>query len=296
VRASLLLVVFACMGMVSTWSRAVYHPRVDAVYMLIIAALTLILGNLVHVGLTSLSVVSTLAREQCTAPPARSEDHFARHPSAHKGYTAHTILLRVLELPAAEGGRRLSMAYRSLWMVVHPFALGVFALFVVVPGYDMGCTVSFAAGLTSMALVEEMRRGAAWKRKLPRKVLLGAVAVLGMLLNALMFGLSYVALMHVEAMDEFEGATLADHLLSGNFTQVLCFFWFCCDFYPCRGYALSHWPRLNSPLTTLANHSLTTYLRLTSDKGASHHRCQCLSLDSRPSLQNRSRLTTTAAS
>ena len=38
-----------------------------------------------------------------------------------------------------------------------------------------------------------------------------------------MFALSYVALHHVQSMDQFEGATLADHLLTGNFTQVIGF-------------------------------------------------------------------------
>lgn len=221
VRPSLLILIFVATGVLSTWSRAVYHPRVDAVYMLVVAALATILGNLVFVTGAGLPMLLHLAHAHFAAK--QRGEHLRQdvpRASSSSTYSVQSLVLRVLELPAADGGRRVSVSHKRLWCLLHPFAFGVFVLCVVIPGYDIGCTVSFAAGLSAMATLEEFRRGQAWKRAVHRKILLVAVLVLGSLLNALMFALSYVALHHVQSMDQFEGATLADHLLTGNFTQV----------------------------------------------------------------------------
>ena len=153
VRPSLLILIFVATGVLSTWSRAVYHPRRRGLH-------ACRRGPRHHPRQPRHHGrgPADAPTPACTLFAKQRREHLRQdvpRAASSSAYSVQSLLLRVLGLPAADGGRRVSVSHKRLWCLLHPFAFGVFVLCVVIPGYDIGCTVSFAAGLSAMATLEE---------------------------------------------------------------------------------------------------------------------------------------------
>ena len=200
--------------MLALWSRAVYQPRRDSGHMLIITSAVVLLGSAVHTCLCAVpwlcAVVAARARARFSVSPAAAR---ATPGSAPRGYSVHSVLLSVFDVARA---RRWAFSRRQLWLLAHPFALGLFALALALPCYDLGCSVSLCAGLSFRGSLEEFRRGALWKRKTREQMLVGGGIVCGYILNAMLFAMAYVALSHLHANDPYKASTVAEDIFAGN--------------------------------------------------------------------------------
>lgn len=212
VRGALLLLILGSTLLVAMWSRAVYQPRRNTAHLLVISASVVLLGSAVHAVLCALPWLCTLAAARFRVRPSapRSANQTA---SSAQGYSVHSVLLSVFDVARA---RRLSFSRQQVWLLGHPFALGLFALAVALPCYDLGCSVSLCAGLSFRGTLEEFRRGALWKRKTREQMLVGCGLLCGYALNALLFAMAYVALSHLGTNDPYKASTVVEDLWTGN--------------------------------------------------------------------------------
>lgn len=207
----------------SLWSRTVYDGHTGAVGFLVIAALSTLIGHLAYAFLSAAPVAVQLVRERVFRKSERR--HAPRAMDDTDGpYGLRSIVLTSFDVRGAAGGQRWTVSRFRLWSLTHLYALGLFVLAVVIPGYDAGCNVSFCAGLNAQAILEEVRRGRTWRRSQGRQILLVVVVLLGGLVNALEFALSYMALTHAREDDPFLGAsvmtTMANAITNTNGTRA----------------------------------------------------------------------------
>ena len=208
----------------SLWGRTVYDGGAGAIGFLVVAAMSTLIGHLVYAFLSAAPVAVQLVRERVFA--GHKPGHGLRPPGNTDGdYTVRSIVLTSFDIRSTgAGGTRWTVSRFRLWLLTHLYALGLFVLALVVPGYDTGCNVSFCAGLNAQAILEEIRRGRTWRRGQGRQILLVLVVLAGCIVNALEFALSYMALTHARKDDPFLGAsivtTLGHILVPSNSTRV----------------------------------------------------------------------------
>lgn len=203
-----LVSLFVCMLACSAWSRALYHKRGDTLGFLAIASVSVLLGHFVYAVLTAVPIAVRRLKQRGGGRAV------PRPPERDGEYTVRSILLAAFDVHADRGLPHWSVSRLRFWTLVHPFALGLFVVTLVLPGYDAGCNVAFCAGLNALGAYEELQRGRLWKRARARNVMLAVACVLGIVVNALEFALSYMAVAHAGDEDPYLDATMLGNLLA----------------------------------------------------------------------------------
>lgn len=213
-----LLSLFMVTFMTSLWSRGAYESRADAENFLFIAAMCTIFGNFVYYVMTSIPIAMQLLRDRGYLRKNNTDSSDKTQKNTQ--YFVSNVKY-FLDVYSKEGLSQYTMSRPIFWYISSSFSLGLFVLYIIIPGYDVGCNVSFCAGMNAEAIVDEVFRGRAWKREKSRQVLMVVTVVAGMIVNALEFALSYIALAHSRKNDPYVESMLLNRILQNNSSSAV---------------------------------------------------------------------------
>lgn len=120
--------------------------------------------------------------------------------------TISEVLCNTIDFKRKHEQIRLWISREDLWRVFYLFSFGVYGCFFAFPTYDPVCTTCFAAGVFVSGLHVEVLRGKFWKRPHIRSVLLGAVALIGIVAFVVTVSIGYLAMLK-NTNRSFERAT-----------------------------------------------------------------------------------------